>query len=105
MSTTSNFTSLRKIKKAKGEPDETEKLVAQAIFDLEVNNKELKTDLQPIYFVAAKEVNVNKNKKAIIIFVPEKLAPSFRKVQVKLVRELEKKIHKTRSYYSTKKSY
>jgi small subunit ribosomal protein S7e len=90
----SNFTSLRKIKKSKGEPDELEKKVAQAIFDLEVNNKELKTELQPIHFVAAKEVAINKSKKAILIFVPEKLAINFRRIHVKLVRELEKKFGK-----------
>jgi small subunit ribosomal protein S7e len=94
MSNTSNFTSLRKIKKTKGEPDEIEKKIAQAIFDIEVNNKDLKTDLQPIYFVAAKEVVINKKKNAIVIFVPEKLAPSFKKIQVKLIRELEKKFAK-----------
>jgi len=38
------------------EPDELELQVAQALFDLENNAADLKADLRPLQFVAAKEV-------------------------------------------------
>lgn len=85
-------TSLRKIKKAQGQKvEELEQKVAQAIFDLEVNNTELKDDLQTVHFVAAKEVNISKTKKAIVIFVPERQVNTWKRVHVRVVRELEKK--------------
>jgi small subunit ribosomal protein S7e len=85
-------TSLRKIKKAGAEkPTELESKVAQAIFDLEVNSSDIKDELQVLHFVSAKEVKVNKTKKALLIFVPEKQVSGWRRLHVKLVRELEKK--------------
>jgi hypothetical protein len=38
------------------EPDETELAVAQALFDLEANSAELKSDLKALTIVSAKEV-------------------------------------------------
>lgn len=81
--------SLRKIKNPK--PSDLESKVAQAVFDLEVNNSEMKDDLQTVFFLAAKEVRINKTKKALLIFVPEKQVITWRRLHVKLVRELEKK--------------
>jgi small subunit ribosomal protein S7e len=90
--TDTNITSLRKIKKDKNQtPSELENKVAQAVFDLEVHSKELKADLQSLWIVGATEVNVTKTKKAIVIFVPERQANSWKRIQVRFVRELEKK--------------
>ena len=87
-----NLTSLRKIHTEKdAKPTELEQKVAQAIFDLEVHSKELKVDLQPLHFVKATEVNVSKTKKAIVVFVPERQANSWKRIQIRFVRELEKK--------------
>lgn len=84
--------SLRKIKKAgAAKPTELEQKVAQAIFDLEVSSSDIKDELQLLHFVAAKEVKINKTKKALLIFVPEKQVNTWRRLHVKLVRELEKK--------------
>ena len=41
----------------------------QALFDLEATNQELKSDLRDLYITAAKEVDVNASRKAIIIHV------------------------------------
>ncbi|PNH09603.1 40S ribosomal protein S7 [Tetrabaena socialis] len=59
----------KKIVKEKGqEPDEFEEQVAQALFDLEATNAELKSDLRDLYITSAKEVDVsNGARKAIII--------------------------------------
>ncbi|KAL0476827.1 ribosomal protein S7 [Acrasis kona] len=86
------LTALRKIHKSKDQtPDELETQIAQAIFDLEVNNKDLKAELQPLTFSSAKEVKVGKDKSAIIVFVPVRQIQAWKKVQGRLVRELEKK--------------
>lgn len=50
------FAGHKKIKKEGGKPDELEEQVAQALFDIEVNNTELKADLKDLYISSAKEV-------------------------------------------------
>ncbi|ORX88371.1 hypothetical protein K493DRAFT_411044 [Basidiobolus meristosporus CBS 931.73] len=44
------------VKPAGAAPDETELMVAQALFDLENNVPELKKELRPVQISAAKEV-------------------------------------------------
>mmetsp|Transcript_6257 Transcript_6257/g.17971 ORF Transcript_6257/g.17971 Transcript_6257/m.17971 type:complete len:195 (+) Transcript_6257:94-678(+) len=86
------FTARKKILKEKNaEPDVFEESVAQALFDLEATNTELKADLRDLYITSAKEVDVAGGRKAIIIHVPFRLLKSFHKIQQRLVRELEKK--------------
>jgi len=68
------------------EPDEFELSVAQELLNLEMTSNDLKSSLRDLYITAAKECG-----KAIIIYVPFKLNKSFRKIQTKLTRELEKK--------------
>jgi len=71
--------------------DETERLVCQALVDLEANVSELKAELRPLQISAAKEVDVKGGKKAIVIFVPVPQLKAFHKIQGRLTRELEKK--------------
>merc|ERR1711868_25435 len=84
------FTARQKIKE-KGEPTELENQIAQAFVDLEINNEELRPALKSLYITAAREVVVNKSTAAIVVFVPYRLRELFRKNQVRLVSELEKK--------------
>ncbi|KAI9224084.1 ribosomal protein S7e [Blastocladiella britannica] len=79
------------IKPANVQPDELEMSVAQAIYDLENNVAELKGDLRAVQIHAAKEVDIGKGRKAIIVFVPVPQLKQFHKIQQRLVRELEKK--------------
>ena len=65
--------------------------MAQALFDLEATNNELKADLRDLYINSAKEVDIASGRKAIVIQVPFRLLKAFHKVQQRLVRELEKK--------------
>merc|ERR1712137_1005860 len=65
--------------------------VAQELFNLEMSAAELKSELRDLYITAAKQVDVSGGKKAIVIFVPFRLLKSYNKIQVRLVRELEKK--------------
>jgi small subunit ribosomal protein S7e len=73
------------------EPDEFEESVAQALFDLESTNTELKSKLRDLFINSAKEVDVSGNRKAVIIHVPYRLRKAFQKVHARLVRELKKK--------------
>ncbi|OWM65136.1 hypothetical protein CDL15_Pgr008723 [Punica granatum] len=82
----------KKIHKDKdAEPSEFEESVAQALFDLENTNQELKSDLKDLYINSATQVDVSGNRKAVVIHVPYRLRKAYRKIHVRLVRELEKK--------------
>merc|ERR1712093_854433 len=86
------FTARQKIKKEKNAaPSDLENTIAQAFVDLEINNEELRPALKSLYITAAREVVVNKSTAAIVVFVPYRLRELFRKNQVRLVSELEKK--------------
>ncbi|TYJ25824.1 hypothetical protein E1A91_A07G075400v1 [Gossypium mustelinum] len=75
------YTSMKKIHKDKDvEPTEFEESVAQAFFDLENTNQDLKSDLKDLYINSAVQIDVSGSRKAVVIHV-----------HVKLVRELEKK--------------
>ena len=52
---------------------------------------ELKADLNSTFISAAKELDLDGGRKAIIIFVPFRQLKDFHKVQSRIVRELEKK--------------
>ncbi|KAK1303474.1 40S ribosomal protein S7 [Acorus calamus] len=85
------YTARRKIQKDKDvEPSEFEETVAQALFDLENTNQELKSELKDIYINSAVQMDIA-GKKAVVIHVPYRLRKAFRKIHVRLVRELEKK--------------
>ncbi|EEF28686.1 40S ribosomal protein S7 [Ricinus communis] len=86
------YTTKQKIHKDKdAEPSEFEESVAQALFDLENTNSELKSDMKDLYINSAVQIDVAGNRKAVVIHVPYRLRKAYRKIHVRLVRELEKK--------------
>uniref|UniRef100_M4E450 Serine aminopeptidase S33 domain-containing protein n=1 Tax=Brassica campestris TaxID=3711 RepID=M4E450_BRACM len=86
------FSAQNKIKKDKNaSPTECEEQVAQALFDLENTNQELKSELKDLYINQAVNMDIAGNRKAIVIYVPFRLRKAFRKIHPRLVRELEKK--------------
>ncbi|KAE8702921.1 40S ribosomal protein S7 [Hibiscus syriacus] len=86
------YTSRKRILKVNDvEPTEFEESVAQAFFDLGNTNQDLKSDLNDLYINSAVQIDVSGARKAVVIHVPYRLRKAFRKVHVKLVRELEKK--------------
>ncbi|XP_074592854.1 small ribosomal subunit protein eS7-like [Curcuma longa] len=86
------FTARKKILKDKGaEPTEFEDTVAQAFFDLENGNQELKSDLKDLYINSAAQIDIAGNRKAVVIHIPYRLRKAYKKIHVRLVRELEKK--------------
>lgn len=71
-------------------PSELELKVAQAFVDLE-SQADLKAELRTLQFKSIKEIDVSNGKKALAIFVPTPSISVYRKVQIRLIRELEKK--------------
>merc|ERR1712062_757060 len=67
-----------------------ENAIGEALLDLEVNS-DLKHQLRELYITSAKELEIGGSRKCIIIFVPVPLLRNVQKIQVRLVRELEKK--------------
>lgn len=71
-------------------PTEFELKVAQAFVDLEAQ-PDLRNELKPLKFLSIREIPVVGDKKAVVAFIPFSMLQSFRKVQIRLIRELEKK--------------
>mmetsp|Transcript_83289 Transcript_83289/g.193477 ORF Transcript_83289/g.193477 Transcript_83289/m.193477 type:complete len:194 (+) Transcript_83289:65-646(+) len=90
------FNARKKIVKEKGAaPTELEEEVAKALFDIEVSpSSDIKTDLRDIYVSAAKELDVGKTGKAILVYFPFRVWKLVRKMHGRLIRELEKKFTK-----------
>jgi len=83
---------MKKIWRAKqNEISDEERETAQALVDLEASVNELKADLKSLQFSKVVDVKVNQNKSARVIFVPYIFREKFRKIQVRLTRELMKK--------------
>merc|ERR1712227_1040637 len=57
-------------------------------------SSDIKTDLKDIYISAAKELDVGKTGKAVVVYFPFRVWKAVRKIQGRLIRELEKKFNK-----------
>mmetsp|Transcript_68828 Transcript_68828/g.109197 ORF Transcript_68828/g.109197 Transcript_68828/m.109197 type:complete len:194 (+) Transcript_68828:56-637(+) len=82
----------KKILKEKGAATTPlEEEVANAIFKLEVSpSSEIKTDLRDICISSAREVEVKQGRTAVVVHVPFRVWKNVRKIQGRLIRELEK---------------
>merc|ERR1712113_503293 len=74
-----------------------EEEVAKALFDIEVSpSSDIKSEVRDIYINGAKEMDVGRNNKAIVVHFPFRVWKTVQKVQGRLIRELEKKFSKKR---------
>merc|ERR1719284_1650408 len=89
------FNARKKILKEKGaSPSELEQEVAKALFDIEVSpSSDIKGDVRDVCISNAQDVEV-KNRVALVVHVPYRVWKTVRKIQGRLIRELEKKFNK-----------
>eukprot|EP00927_Polykrikos_kofoidii_P064883 TRINITY_DN6069_c0_g1_i1.p1 TRINITY_DN6069_c0_g1~~TRINITY_DN6069_c0_g1_i1.p1 ORF type:complete len:194 (-),score=41.93 TRINITY_DN6069_c0_g1_i1:82-663(-) len=89
------FNARKKIVKEKGAaPTDLEEEVAKALFDIEVSpSSDIKGDLRDIYICGAKELET-KTRKVVIVSFPFRVWKTVKKIQGRLIRELEKKFSK-----------
>eukprot|EP00927_Polykrikos_kofoidii_P067838 TRINITY_DN63272_c0_g1_i1.p1 TRINITY_DN63272_c0_g1~~TRINITY_DN63272_c0_g1_i1.p1 ORF type:complete len:194 (-),score=47.86 TRINITY_DN63272_c0_g1_i1:97-678(-) len=89
------FNARKKIVKEKGAaPTDLEEEVAKALFDIEVSpSSDIKAELRDVYFSAAKELET-KTRKVVIVYFPFRVWKAVKKIQGRLIRELEKKFSK-----------
>merc|ERR1711957_1089688 len=57
-------------------------------------SSDIKADLRDIHISGAKELDVGKNNKAVVVYFPFRVWKNVQKIQGRLIRELEKKISK-----------
>merc|ERR1739848_755304 len=66
-----------------------------ALFDIEVSpSSDIKADLRDIYISQAKEIEVKQGRKAVIVHFPFRVWKAVKKIQARLIRELEKRFSK-----------
>ncbi|CAE7409504.1 RPS7 [Symbiodinium natans] len=82
----------KKLVKEKGAaPTELDQEVAKALFDIEVSPScDIKADLKDVYISGAKDVEV-KHGVAMVVHFPFRVWKTVKKIQGRLIRELEKK--------------
>jgi len=85
-----------KIVKEKGvEPTELEEKVARLLLDIETSpNSDIKQEMRDIVISGAREIETKASKPAVLIFVPFRVWKYVKKIQSRLIRELEKKFDK-----------
>ena len=72
-------------------PSDLDLQVAKALFDMQASNAELGADLRLLQIYGAKEVELGGSRKAIVLSVPVPQLKAWRSIQLRVVRELEKK--------------
>eukprot|EP01147_Barroeca_monosierra_P009854 gene9854-2045_t len=80
-------------KKKDKKPSTLDEEVAKGLYELQLNSEKLKEPLRELQICAAKEVTINADKKALLIFVPVPQLSMYQKLikERSLIEELEKK--------------
>ena len=83
------------VKKSGEQASELEKKIEVELQALEASSSHFKQDLKGLHFSKATEVELENGRKAVLLFVPPPMLKDFRKCQVGLLNELEKKLTTT----------
>lgn len=73
-------------------PTDLEMSVGKALYELQNSSNEVAADLRLLQIWGAKEVELAGGRRALLIVVPVPQLKAWRKVQVRVIRELEKKL-------------
>jgi small subunit ribosomal protein S7e len=73
------------------EPTALDTSVAKALYELQSSSNDLAADLRNLQIYGAREVDMTAGRKAIVLVVPVPQLKAWRKVQSRVLRELEKK--------------
>lgn len=74
------------------EPTSVDVSVAKALYELQITGQsELSAELQVLQIYGAREVDLTQGRKAIVLIVPIPQLKSWRRIQSRVTRELEKK--------------
>lgn len=73
-------------------PTELDVSVAKALFDIQSANSELAGELRLLQIRGAREVELSSGRKAIVLLVPVPQLKGWRRIQSRVLRELEKKL-------------
>lgn len=74
------------------QPTELDLQVAKALWEIQSSSADLASELKALQFYGAKEVEVG-SRKSIVIQVPVPQIKAWRRIQLRVVRELEKKLN------------
>lgn len=74
------------------EPTDLELQIAKALVDIQNSNNEVASELRALQIYGAREVELSAGRKALVVAVPVPQLKAWRRIQVRVVRELEKKL-------------
>jgi len=78
-----------------GPPTEIEEKVAKALVEIETaGGSDIKAEVKEFVISGAKQMETSKGKVALVVFYPFRCHAGLRKIQAKLIREMEKKMEK-----------
>jgi small subunit ribosomal protein S7e len=74
------------------EPTQLELQIGRALFELQNSSSDISVDLRSLQIYGAREIDLEAGRRALLIIVPVPQLKLWRRIQVKVVRELEKKL-------------
>lgn len=73
------------------EPSALDMSVAKALHELQASSNDLAADLRTLQIYGAREVDLSAGRKALVLVVPVPQLKAWRRIQTRVLRELEKK--------------
>lgn len=73
------------------EPTAMDVAVAKAVYELQSSNSDLAPELAVLQVYGARQVEMSEGRKALVVLVPVPQLKAWRRIQLKVTRELEKK--------------
>ncbi|KNH07797.1 ribosomal protein S7 [Perkinsela sp. CCAP 1560/4] len=82
----------RKLRKSnRKNPSPLDEEISRAVYDIELTSPKLKTALSALHFNTAKEFDIGRSRRCVVVFYPLRFLRKMHKIQSLLSSELEKK--------------